>query len=50
MVLTETPICNFDEEAIDFKLLGIDQKIRSLANCAGENGTLVTAKTIELPQ
>ena len=26
MVLTETPICNFDEEAIDFKLLGIDQK------------------------
>ena len=41
MVLTETPICNFDEEAIDFKLLGIDQKIRSLANCAGENGTLV---------
>ena len=41
MVLTETPICNFDEEAIDFKLLGIDQKIWSLANCAGENGTLV---------
>ena len=41
MVLTKTPICNFDEEAIDFKLLGIDQKIRSLANCAGENGTLV---------
>ena len=41
MVLTETPICNFDEEAIDFKLLGIDQKIWSLADCAGENGTLV---------
>jgi len=41
MALTETPICNFDEEAIDFKLLGTDQKIWSLADCAGDNGTLV---------
>ena len=41
MVLTETPICNFDEEAIDSKLLGTDQKIWSLADCAGDNGTLV---------
>ena len=37
----ETPICNFNEEAINFKLLGIDQKIWSLADCAGDNGTLV---------
>ena len=41
MALTETPICNFDEEAIDFKLLGTDQNIWSLADCAGDNGTLV---------
>lgn len=41
MTLTETPVCNFDEEAIDFKLLGTDQKIWSLADCAGDNGTLV---------
>ena len=41
MVLTETPICSFDEEAIDFKLPGTDQKIWSLADCVGDNGTLV---------
>jgi len=41
MTLTETPVCNFDEKAIDFKLLGTDQKIWSLADCAGDNGTLV---------
>ena len=41
MTRTETPVCNFDEKAIDFKLLGTDQKIWSLADCAGDNGTLV---------
>ncbi len=41
MVLKETPICNFGEKAIDFKLGGIDGKQWSLADCAGENGTLI---------
>ncbi len=41
MVLMETPICNFGEKAIDFKLPGTDGKEWTLADCAGENGTLV---------
>jgi len=41
MVLKETPVCNFGEKAIDFKLPGIDGKALSLADCAGKNGTLV---------
>ena len=41
MVLTKTPICNLNEEAIDFKLLGTDGKMWSLADCRGEHGTLV---------
>ena len=41
MALTETPVCNFNEKAIDFTLLGTDDKEWSLADCAGDNGTLV---------
>ena len=41
MALIKTPVCNFDEKAIDFTLLGTDDKVWSLADCAGDNGTLV---------
>lgn len=41
MVLMETPICNFGEKALDFILPGTDGKEWSLADCAGEKGTLV---------
>jgi len=41
MTLMETPICNFGEEAIDFKLRGIDEKQWSLADCMGEKGLLI---------
>ncbi len=41
MALTETPVCNFNEKAIDFALLGTDNKVWSLADCAGDNGILV---------
>ena len=41
MVLMETPICDFGKKAIDFTLPGIDGKEWSLADCAGENGTLI---------
>ena len=41
MALTKTPICSFDEEAIDFELLGVDGKMWALADCEGDNGTLV---------
>ena len=41
MVLKESPTCKFDEKAFDFELIGTDEKIWSLAECAGENGTLV---------
>ena len=41
MALTETPVCNFNEKAVDFTLLGTDDKVWSLADCAGDNGTLV---------
>ncbi len=41
MVLTKTPICNFNEKAIDFDLKGIDGKNYSLRDCTGKNGTLI---------
>ncbi len=41
MVLKETPVCNFGEKAIDFKLRGDDEKEWTLADCLGENGLLV---------
>jgi len=41
MVSLETPVCEFDQVAIDFSLPGIDGKDWSLKDCAGEKGLLV---------
>jgi len=41
MVLTETPVCDFGQAAIDFSLAGVDDKLWTLADCQGENGTIV---------
>ena len=41
MVLTKTPICNFEEKAHDFNLKGVDNKFYKLKNCVGNNGTII---------
>ena len=41
MVLTDTPVCDFGQDAIDFSLPGTDKRLWSLEECRGENGTLV---------
>ncbi len=41
MVSLQTPICDFGWKAVDFSLKGVDGKTYSLADVAGENGTLV---------
>lgn len=41
MVSIETPICDFNLPAIDFSLLGTDEKTWTLDECRGENGLLV---------
>ena len=41
MVSLETPVCEFDKPAVDFALPGVDGKIWTLADCAGEKGLLV---------
>ena len=41
MVLTKTPICNFEEKANTFKLKGTDGKIHKLEDHLGKNGLLV---------
>lgn len=41
MVLTETPVGDFGQDAIDFSLTGTDGKSWTLADCRGEHGTLV---------
>ena len=41
MVSLETPICDFDLQAIDFSLLGTDEKIWTLDDCRGKNGLLI---------
>ncbi len=41
MVSLETPICDFDQPAIDFSLRGTDEKIWTLDDCRGENGLLL---------
>ena len=38
MVLTKTPICNFDEKAKPFELKGVDGKIHKLEENIGKNG------------
>ena len=41
MVSTETPVCDFDTPAIDFKLEGVDGKQHTLESCKGDNGLLI---------
>ena len=41
MTLTETPVCEFGLNAVDFQLKGTDGKIWSLSDCRGERGTLI---------
>ena len=41
MALTETPICNFGEEAKNFELKGVDKKIYKLEDFKGKKGTLI---------
>jgi len=41
MALTKTPICNFGEKAKDFNLKSTENKLVSLKDVKGENGTLV---------
>ena len=41
MALTETPICNFGRPAIEFNLPDTEGKYWTLADCRGENGTLI---------
>ena len=37
----QTPICDFGQKALDFKLKSTDDKIISLNDIKGENGTLI---------
>ena len=37
----QTPICDFDQKALPFELKSTDNKIISLDNIKGENGTLI---------
>ena len=41
MVRTETPVCEFDQPAVDFSLPGVDGKTWTLANSRGDKGLLV---------
>jgi len=41
MVRTETPICDFNQSAIDFNLKGVDGNYYSLDKLKGQNGLLV---------
>ena len=41
MALTKTPICDFGKKAEEFSLKSIDNKIVSLKDIQGKNGTLI---------
>ena len=41
MSLTKTPICNFGERAKNFNLISIENKMVSLEDVSGKNGTLI---------
>ncbi|MEY4389913.1 MAG: hypothetical protein RLZZ167_553, partial [Pseudomonadota bacterium] len=41
MSLTETPVCNFGEKIKEFKLISIEDKLISLKDIKGQNGTLI---------
>jgi peroxiredoxin len=38
---TQAPVCDFGRPAVDFSLPGADGRTWTLADCRGENGTLV---------
>lgn len=41
MISLNPPLCNFGEQASDFKLIGTDKIKWSLKDCMGENGLLI---------
>lgn len=41
MVSLETPVCDFNKDAVDFSLPGVDGKNWSLRDCVGDNGLVV---------
>ena len=41
MVSLETPVCDFDQDIVDFSLSGTDGKIWTPESCRGDNGLLV---------
>ena len=41
MVSLNPPVCNFNEHAIDFNLLGTDEQYWTLEKCMGEKGLLI---------
>jgi peroxiredoxin len=41
MVSLQTPVCDFDRQAPNFSLPGVDGRTWSLEQCRGENGLLV---------
>jgi len=41
MVSLTTPVCDFDQPALDFSLPDVDGRIRTLQDCRGERGLLV---------
>ena len=41
MIRIETPICEFNLPAIDFKLKGVDEKFYDLGSLKGPNGLLI---------
>ena len=47
MALTETPICNFGENAKEFSLVSTDNVTLSLNDFKGEKGTLIISETVK---
>ena len=41
MALTKTPICDFGKKAVNFNLKSTENKIISLEDIKGDNGTLI---------
>ncbi len=41
MALKETPVCDFGTPAVEFALRGVDERMTTLADCAGPRGLLV---------
>jgi len=41
MVSLETPVCEFDQDVVDFSLPGVDGMVWDGESCRGENGLLV---------